>query len=556
VAEESNPANNQLAADATSTTQSQVAGDAPVNEKPDAAEETSHGGEPGEGHQAAAAKQGKDDQAAAAAAAAAANALPVADVKGQGGQAQEAGEGAVADAGQDGDDKAAAAAGEGGETKKKGTWWQDPPDNALVSKGGILVAGLFLLLLTIAILASITVLWPVCEIRPEEQSPNKNSNENANGNANANRNANANANTAGNANTNANRNGNANGNANTNVNTNTNANINANANAGGSATPALPPAPQQSPAQPPAPGATTARADLDSIEPKSGSIFGNTEVTIRGKNFASGDVVKFDGKPAQPGHFGAESITVRTPKHEEGAVDVTLQRGAEVQDTLAGQYTYICPAPTGTGLFMMLVLAGALGGCIHALRSLYWYTGQGTLKWRWLPMYFILPFTGAATAMIFSLLIVAGLVSNTTGRGESLFIIAIAGLVGMFSQQAALKLTDIANAFFTKPGEGKDSNPQKSISVGAGDQQGAPTDAFTISKNSGAAGDEVAIKGNGFSAETTVTFGAARANIKKFDANTLTTVVPAQPAGAPSEVDVEVKTGARSVKLTSKFKYT
>ena len=124
----------------------------------------------------------------------------------------------------------------------------------------------------------------------------------------------------------------------------------------------------------------------------------------------------------------------------------------------------------------MLNMAGALGGCIHAMRSLYWYAGQRALTWSWLPMYFALPFIGSAMATIFSLLIVAGFVDSATGRSQSLFIIAVAGLVGMFSQQAALKLTDIANAFFTKPGQGSDAKPQKSVSVDEGRNNEAQPD--------------------------------------------------------------------------------
>lgn len=103
-----------------------------------------------------------------------------------------------------------------------------------------------------------------------------------------------------------------------------------------------------------------------------------------------------------------------------------------------------------------------------------------------MPMYFSMPFIAAAMATIFSLLIIAGFVDNNTGRSTALFIIAVAGLVGMFSQQAALKLTDIANALFTKPGEGKNSQPQRSLPVSeTGAAKSTPVTATAIDKKTG-----------------------------------------------------------------------
>jgi hypothetical protein len=306
----------------------------------------------------------------------------------------------------------------------------------------------------------------------------------------------------------------------------------------------------------PAGAATTTTLDADSIEPDSGPTTGKTLVTIKGKNFGSNaeDIeVKFGELNAGVNQASNESISVRTPMHSEGVVDVSVKKKSNGEnDVLRSRYTYTCPPPSGSGLFLMLMMAGALGGCIHALRSLYWYSGQGELKWRWLPMYFALPFTGAAMAMIFSLLIIAGFVDNTTGRSQALFIIAVAGLVGMFSQQAALKLTDVANAFFTKPGEGKDAEPQKSLSVSQRETKPFPVTVTAMTPGEGKAGDEVKITGSGFNTSTTVNFGGVAARIKSFDATSITVVTPP----GTGDVEVEVKTNDQSVKLPAKFKYT
>lgn len=404
--------------------------------------------------------------------------------------------------------------------KKKG-WFQrmreDMHANSLVGAVGITFTALFLILLTVTLLYSITTGWPVCDLPEESQNSNA---------ATASAGANQNAPPAANANLSAAPGANANAAA--------NANSNANANAG------------------------AAKIDADSIEPTSGPVTGKTLVTIKGKNFGStteGMAVKFGEIEANVTNVGSESISARTPKHSEGVVDVAVERDGE-RDVLPSAYTYTCPAPTGVSLFLMLNMAGALGGCIHAMRSLYWYAGQRALTWSWLPMYFALPFIGSAMATIFSLLIVAGFVDSATGRSQSLFIIAVAGLVGMFSQQAALKLTDIANAFFTKPGQGSDAKPQKSVSVDEGETTKPSLTATAMDKRTGKAGggDEVTIRGNGFSNLTTVSFGGLTAKVKTVSSPTSITVVT--PSHAAGDVDVEVKSGNQSFKLPTKFTYT
>lgn len=425
-------------------------------------------------------------------------------------------------------------------------WLLSPPSNTPVGSGAIILTSAFLIMLTVLMLGGITLMWPACEPpdRLETQSQNGNRNANANSNANANANANARGNVNGNANTNAN------GSSNTNVNAGVVAPANVNAAAGAS--------PAQAPLQPAAsPTPARAGALLRAIDPTSGSVLGNTPVNIKGKNLlpAEGLTVRFGEDEVRPVKVTEDSIFVRTPKHAEGIVDVSVVRNDKVEDVLTGAYTYICAAPQGSGLFWMLVMAGTLGGCIHALRSLWWYTGQGTLKWRWLLMYYCLPFTGAATAMLFSLLIVAGLIDSSAGRNTSLFIIAVAGLVGMFTQQAALKLTDIANAIFTKPGEGKDSDPQPSLPVsGTGTGDGGAAPQIAPATGPAAGGTPVTITGTGFTDVAQVLFDtdpSAKPPAVSPDKGTITATTPPH---IPGPVTVTVTNKAGAVK-TLKYEY-
>ena len=52
-------------------------------------------------------------------------------------------------------------------------------------------------------------------------------------------------------------------------------------------------------------------------------------------------------------------------------------------------------------LLLLVLLSGALGALVHALRSLYWYTGNRNLIRSWTSKYAILPFAGSALALIF-----------------------------------------------------------------------------------------------------------------------------------------------------------
>lgn len=126
---------------------------------------------------------------------------------------------------------------------------------------------------------------------------------------------------------------------------------------------------------------------------------------------------------------------------------------------------------------LIVLFAGALGALVHALRSFFWYVGNRNLKWSWVPMYLLLPLVGATLALVFYIILVAGLFAGAPGGGKIAGFAAIAALVGMFSRQASEKLEEIFNTIFTKPKEGKD--PAKTTSevtkVTVGGTSGAQT---------------------------------------------------------------------------------
>jgi hypothetical protein len=113
-------------------------------------------------------------------------------------------------------------------------------------------------------------------------------------------------------------------------------------------------------------------------------------------------------------------------------------------------------------LLLLVILAGALGTLVHSLRSVYWYIGNRSLVKSWIAMYFMLPFSGAALALVFYLVVRGGFFSpQSSFQQTSPFgFAAFAALIGMFSSQAVLKLKEVAEVLLSKPLGGANAHPQ------------------------------------------------------------------------------------------------
>lgn len=102
-------------------------------------------------------------------------------------------------------------------------------------------------------------------------------------------------------------------------------------------------------------------------------------------------------------------------------------------------------------MFLVVTMTGALGSLVHGFRSLFWYVGNRAYARSWTLMYLLLPFVGSTLSLVFYLVLRGGLFSpQASVAATSPFGFAgIAGLVGMFSNQAALKLQEIAESIFS-----------------------------------------------------------------------------------------------------------
>lgn len=121
-------------------------------------------------------------------------------------------------------------------------------------------------------------------------------------------------------------------------------------------------------------------------------------------------------------------------------------------------FVWTFPGDCEPAMVLYVFAAGALGGLLHALRSFYWYVGNRELVRSWAALYLFLPFVGGTLSVVFYVVIRGGLFSGATiGDGvNSLGFAAVGALVGLFSEQAILKLKDVANTLFKKPKPGED----------------------------------------------------------------------------------------------------
>jgi hypothetical protein len=175
-------------------------------------------------------------------------------------------------------------------------------------------------------------------------------------------------------------------------------------------------------------------------------------------------------------------------------------------------------------LFVIVLLAGALGGMVHTLRSLYWYVGNRNLRYSWLLMYVTLPITGAALALIAYVVLRGGLTTTfASSQDISPFgMAAVAALVGLFSRETAEKLKSVFETLLAPAEKGKD--------------QAVPVQVEGIEPARGPVGSNLTITGTGLAAATAVQFGGVRAAPTVISDTELRVKVPEGAAKGPVSV--------------------
>ena len=109
-------------------------------------------------------------------------------------------------------------------------------------------------------------------------------------------------------------------------------------------------------------------------------------------------------------------------------------------------------------MFLVVAIAGALGGLIHTIRSAAWYLGNRQLRWSWMPFNLLFPIIGALAGTVFYLVLRAGLFSPSSSvtTVSPFGFAAVAVLAGLFSEQAMEKLKQVASQLFAERPVGED----------------------------------------------------------------------------------------------------
>lgn len=105
------------------------------------------------------------------------------------------------------------------------------------------------------------------------------------------------------------------------------------------------------------------------------------------------------------------------------------------------------PFPESIDLLLLIVVVGALGATLHALTSLVEFVGNDQFEPSWTMWYVVRPIVGSLLSVLFYF-VSRGVSGVIAGADEFYTIVAVAGLVGMFSKQALYKLSELFDVLF------------------------------------------------------------------------------------------------------------
>ena len=183
--------------------------------------------------------------------------------------------------------------------------------------------------------------------------------------------------------------------------------------------------------------------------------------------------ISAEGRYKAPESIAAEQtvlVIAKPDKMEESAaalVSLARSAGAEAQPPDPSD------GPSTTTILLLVLLVGALGGALHGISSFADFVGNRQFVSNWGLWYLVRPYVGGVLAVIVYLALRSNLVSSESGASMSdIFkITAMAGLVGLFSDKAALKLKDVFETLFTPRAnpradalQGQAPNPKPRIS--------------------------------------------------------------------------------------------
>jgi hypothetical protein len=153
--------------------------------------------------------------------------------------------------------------------------------------------------------------------------------------------------------------------------------------------------------------------------------------------------------PPKPLLIASNPLIVAVIKDGKSTNGITIP--LRTSSDILTMFAWVLPVNREGQIFLLAILAGNLGGLLHAIGSLAAFTGNKTLLREWTLWYISRPFVGASIALVFLAIVRAGILTVSTSDGMALSpytAISIGTLVGMFSDDAILKLSEVFVAFF------------------------------------------------------------------------------------------------------------
>jgi hypothetical protein len=124
-------------------------------------------------------------------------------------------------------------------------------------------------------------------------------------------------------------------------------------------------------------------------------------------------------------------------------IAVEPKTGARAAAVITVNAPFLNRFATDWRLLVFVMLMGALGSMLYFSSSFVAYVGNRTFRSSWLWFYVARPFVGAALAVIFFFIAGSGFLTSSASASNLMTIGVIAALVGLFSDRAVRKLSDV-----------------------------------------------------------------------------------------------------------------
>jgi hypothetical protein len=218
------------------------------------------------------------------------------------------------------------------------------------------------------------------------------------------------------------------------------------------------------------------------LEPESIAVGQNqASVAVIGCNFGSGAKLRFNGVEREAHLAGREFISVPMLASDfagTSTIGVTVEadvapedakeggQGAVLRSSSPRTLRIIAPGEVKVSwhafgetrhidvelrLILLILMAGCFAACVFGLNSFVNYAGEEKLSANWFWLYFARPAIGGGVALVFYLIIRGGLLAGTNADMTAVNpfgFVAVAALVGMFSDAALMKLNNVFDTLF------------------------------------------------------------------------------------------------------------